>query len=228
MDINNLSKQERDVYEPLAEEHNKRIDDENKEAAERLASEAAIPDADDPPLDEKTRKEMIIKHLQDHSDALYPLLVRGAVLRCRMGSHRRKLNLPFSHGIWTGEAKHPFVHEEDAVFDKNIMYFGHCKGTINKSGVAEEIDLEMVTYDEEHNAKPTGAVTRAYKCKPQIIGGCWSMTHKETKILKNGRPMSEENAAECVTGASFLVCIFGGLIEPLTDGTENKDTKPIG
>ena len=36
--------------------------------------------------------------------------------------------------------------------------------------LAEEIDLEMVTYDEEHNAKPTGAVTRAYKCKPQIIG----------------------------------------------------------
>jgi len=157
--------------------------------------------------------------LQNHPDAIYPYLVRGAVLYCHVGTHIRKLNLPICHGIYTGEDMHPIIHAEDAEPEKNVMYFGHCHGTIGESGDAEQIDLKTVTYTDLEPSY-TGDVARGYKCKPQIIDNQWQMTYRDTRIVRNNQYMSEANAVESVTGASFLVCRFGGLIEPLTSGQE--------
>ena len=228
MGFGKLSEQEQGVFLEVSQKRIDELGEINAGAAASIAASVAESDADNPEFDEAAAKEAISKHLKDHPDELYPYIVRGARLCCRLGSHIRKLNLPTSHGIYTGKGRHPLIHAGDAVPGKNIMYFGHCSGTINASGAAEEVDLEMVTYDENYKAKPTGSVKRGYKCKPKIIGGCWTMTHRDTQIVNNGQPTLLQATSDSVTGASFLVCAFGGLIEPLTSRQENTDTDPIG
>jgi hypothetical protein len=178
----------------------------------------------------KNNKQAIIAYMQNHPDACYPYLVRGAKLRCRLGTHTRKLNLPVCHGVYTVASghNHPMVHSEDAVSEKNIMYFGHCCGAIGQSGDAEQIDLKTVAFDPNTlEDKQTGDVKRDFKCKPDIIGGCWAMTHSDTKIVRNGSALAKGSAADSVTGASYLVCRYGGLIEPITSGQENTETASL-
>jgi hypothetical protein len=175
-----------------------------------------------PEFDEEACRVKIQAYLRDHPDANYEYLVRGAKLACRMGTHIRRLNLPIDHGVYMGaeDNKRPAIHAEDAAPEHNIMYFGLCDGTIASSDVAETVELEMIKYDSRNNYEgiPIGSVKRGYKCKPDIIGNCWAMTHHDTRIVKNGLKAQDTNAADSVTAASCLVCRYGGLIEPLTCG----------
>lgn len=54
-------------------------------------------------------------------------LVRGATLKCSMGSSQSKLNLPICHGVYT--KKKPLMNKLDFVPMANILPFGACKVT---------------------------------------------------------------------------------------------------
>lgn len=54
-------------------------------------------------------------------------LVRGATLKCSMGSSESKLNLPVCHGVYA--KKKPLMNKNDFTPMKNVMPFGTCKVT---------------------------------------------------------------------------------------------------
>ncbi len=58
--------------------------------------------------------------LEEGEEVQFPYLVRGAELYCNCGTHKRKLNLPICHGVYTNGQ--PMMHEEDCDVgdDKNI------------------------------------------------------------------------------------------------------------
>jgi len=225
MNYSDLSEKEQRVYTETKSIHDQDSASRNESIA---AAMAEAEKQNNPDIDEEEVKQLMFKYIQDNPSAVYPFLVRGAKLSCRMGTHIRKLNLPECHGVYTGEGVHPLIYADDAEGDKNVMYFGHCNGTINASSCAEKIDLEMVTYDEFYEPKNIGTVKRAYKCVPQIIGNIWQKTNHRTRIIKNDLPDIVGNSADSVTQASYMVCIFGGIIEPLTSGQENTETTPSG
>lgn len=78
--------------------------------------------------------------LEKGEEIQFPYLVRGAELYCSCGTHKRKLNLPTCHGVYTNGK--PMMHEEDCEVgdDKNIPSFGICQSEenpLNKSWLAK-------------------------------------------------------------------------------------------
>ena len=81
--------------------------------------------------------------LEKGEEIQFPYLVRGAELYCSCGTHKRKLNLPTCHGVYTNGK--PMMHEEDCEVgdDKNIPSFGICQSEenpVNKSWFAKAGD----------------------------------------------------------------------------------------
>ena len=63
---------------------------------------------------------------------------------------------------------------------------------------------------------------KGFACTPCIVSG-WLDVHEAQRIARNntdGKKLSDRLAA--VTEDSFLVCAYGGLIEPVTSGQEGK------
>lgn len=52
-------------------------------------------------------------------------VVRGAKVKCSLGSKTTKLNLPESHGLYVNEK--PVLIDTDIVASVNVMPFGECK-----------------------------------------------------------------------------------------------------
>ena len=184
-----------------------------------------------PELSEEENKaamEAIADHAELYGNVSDEYVVRGAVMRCRCGTHQRKLNLPLSHGAYYDE--HPLIHALDCRSgdDQNIPTLGICKtGTIGKyvPNLAD-ITLQKEVLDEYGLA--TGKTKGALKgppCIPKIIGA-WMSTHPETEIVANDS--SIDVRYEAVVLHSFLTCKYGGMIEFRTSGQENTDTTPIG
>ena len=176
--------------------------------------------------DGMTSEEEIANYMKEHGLEQYEYVVRGANLKCSFGSHCRKLNLPKCHAVYT--TKSPMVHELDCVPgpDYNISYFGvcSCPGNPNK----EIVQLQAETYDEQGNkvkgAESTGNV-KGIKCTP-IILGTWMSTYDKTRIVDNGDKDPSDKESEnpqghpAVTTNSYLLCKFGGIIQPLSSGQE--------
>ena len=81
--------------------------------------------------------------LEEGEEVQFPYLVRGAELYCNCGTHKRRLNLPICHGVYTNGK--PMMHEEDCEVgdDKNIPSFGICQSEenpVNKSWFAKAGD----------------------------------------------------------------------------------------
>ncbi|MDR0491454.1 MAG: DUF6531 domain-containing protein, partial [Oscillospiraceae bacterium] len=145
----------------------------------------------------------------------YPYLVRGAYLRCKCGSHTRKLNLPRSHGYYIGED--PLMNATDNVPGEgfgNIPPFGVCQSPAMPKGTVT-ILLKSETSDPVTGMPYPGRVESNVKgppCIPVIIGP-WQNTHRETLVgAANERPQ------EALTMGSFLVCSLCGMIEPQNSG----------
>ena len=177
-------------------------------------------------LDETERKiyEHYLEYNTDSSG--FPYLVRGAVLRCTCGSHKRKLNLPICHGVYA--TVHPMVHELDCEVgdDKNIPTFGVCDSPKNpQDKFMGETVLLVSEEDPSKNVK-------GCPCTPVIVGGRWLNPHPTTKIAENNAAARWMNPVKriyhsALTTDSFLVCAYGGLIEPLTSGQENIETQGL-
>lgn len=152
-------------------------------------------------------------------------LVRGAVLVCNKGSHKRKINLPKCHGVYIREF--PVLHELECMTECqcglakcNVTYFGVCEA---------EPPTETKTYFKTPlNSRDgsSGSVTGC-KCEPVIVG-TWNNCYEKTKIIDNGiknptdrnRVKRGENGIgqNTLTMGSFLVCKYGGIIEPIDSG----------
>lgn len=168
-------------------------------------------------LDEKAFQQYKEQHSEKDE---YEYLVRGAKLRCRKGSHTRMLNLPVCHGVYIGE--NPMVHEYDCVQGTNkqgnISWFGVCRA--ERCG---ELPGDSVCYEsekgnaEENSGKDT---VSGKKCQPVIVG-VWQDVYDKTKIADSWEGEAEGGEELCsLTTGSFLVCNYGGIIEPVTSGQE--------
>lgn len=185
--------------------------------------------------DEKKQEEKIKEYLANHSETKsLEYLVRGAKLICSNGTHIRHLNLSKCHGVYIGE--HPVVHEWDCVAGEteNITWFGVC------SPVGPDMppgpNIMCVKTPENSKDGTTGNTQPGKKCQPIIIG-TWMDTYDETRIVDNGeKDPSDRSAAEkgekvkgraTVTVGSFLVCKYGGLIQPKESGqSQTNEDEP--
>ena len=167
-------------------------------------------------------------------------LVRGAVLICTNGSHKRKINLPKCHGIYAGI--HPLLHELEYLTESacgrekcNITHFGVCCPAEGSPPPTETITYTKTRENSKDGIE--GKVTGC-KCEPVIIGR-WKNTHILTKIVDNGdKNPSDRQLATCavavrgplgqsaLTMNSFLVCKYGGMITPVTSGQHNNPISP--
>lgn len=171
--------------------------------------------------------------VEDGDSIEFPYLVRGAQLMCTCGTHKRKLNLPLCHGVYV-EGK-PLVHEEDCEVgdDKNIPAFGICQSEENPANKSffEKIGDVIASFftgkQEEGPEKimlqtEDGQNVKGYACTPCIRSG-WKDVHKTQKIARNGADKSSEgDLLAALTQRSFLVCEYGGLIQPISSGQEEE------
>ena len=115
-------------------------------------------------------------------------IVRGAKMKCDMGSNQRKINLPVSHGSYV--KGNPILNETDSKPVENISYFGVC----NKGGDFSKED-EIVVINQD------GAVQTGKKCTLEIVGK-WKNTKGDTIV--EGQP--------ALTTDSIIMCNCGGTI----------------
>ncbi|NQX66868.1 DUF4280 domain-containing protein [Paenibacillus alba] len=108
-------------------------------------------------------------------------IVRGAQMVCSCGSHKRRINLPQSHGSYVNDK--PMMNEGDYLFHVNVPHFGICTSPLNPSG--ETIYL-IAENGQTISGKP---------CCPLQMGK-W-MQAKENAIV-DGKP--------ALTTVSRLVC----------------------
>lgn len=175
--------------------------------------------------------QAIEEFLEENYENLIPeeFLVRGAMLYCNCGTHERKLNVLKDHGVYTEGM--PMIHELDRVNEENITFFGVCNSgsSLLKS---ENVLLKIKVEEEVKNKDGTiSTVTReenvrGKKCELCIIGN-WEDTKENVRIVDNGDKApfdkfksrkSSNKGYRAVTTKSFLVCKYGGIIEPLTSG----------
>lgn len=188
--------------------------DSNAENPDNAEGEES--DEDDPGLE-----------VSEESEPDEPYLVRGALLHCRNGSHDRRLNLPRCHGVHSTE--HPLITRLDCLpgDDQNIPTFGVCSSGKNPS--KEKITLESyvpVDVDGKRQGEADSTVS-GKPCVPVIVG-TWLLTQDETRIVDNGEKdpddrklgRAQAKGQPMVTMKSFLVCKYGGLIEPMNCGQE--------
>jgi len=120
-------------------------------------------------------------------------VVRGAKIKCDHGSHKRRINLPVSHGGYVNEK--PIMNETDTEANKNITYLGICNSGKNPSN--EKICL----------INEKGQTIEGKKCCPKILS-TWLKTKGDTK--------AEGKAV--LTNESQLICAYGGKITFVNDG----------
>lgn len=180
-------------------------------------------------------EEAIRNYLLEHTgDANPKYLVRGALLHCRCGTHARYLNLLLDHGAYVGE--HPLIHELNCETEnqRNISWFGVCKSPCPPSS-------EIVSYQKDVPRDscgiPTGAASGfdiGHKCMPLIVDRKWFDTHSKTRIVDNGhldpgdRAIADAGSTPkglaTATTLSYLICKWGGIIEPYNSGQEYFDS----
>ncbi len=119
-------------------------------------------------------------------------VVRGAKMKCDKGTHKKRINLPTSHGTYSNG--NPLMNKNDNVVGENISDFGICKGSCPSSG--------DITLRKENGGSVTGK-----KCMVKILKE-WTNTKDDS--LVNGVP--------ALTTDSILICAYGGIIKFITDG----------
>ena len=145
-------------------------------------------------------------------------VVRGALLKCRYGSHCRRMNLPKCHGVYT--LKKPLVFKKDCKggtegAEYSITTFGVCSSPSNRTGGSVCLKKEAPRGpDGSFTGKEASGTVTGTPCVPQIIGE-WEGTHMDAHIGPEGE--------EALITSSFLVCQYGGLIEIIRSGQEDSD-----
>lgn len=201
-------------------------------------------------------EEDIANFLKEHTESgKQEYLVRGALLRCRYGTHARQLNLKKCHGIYVHG--HPCIHARNCLVgeEENITWYGICKAPspppTEVVHLTKDVPRNPQTGDRTGDAP--GGHESGHKCQPEIVGAVWMDAYEQTPIVDNGdldpadrarvKPMPEnfseltdEEQAEALaslqgipttTTLSFLICKYGGLIEPYNSGQQYDPDEPL-
>lgn len=176
--------------------------------------------------DQKTLEQELINEAEWSTAEPENILVRGALLYCDCGTHKRRLNLPKSYGSYTdAELKHPFVTEKDCIVgDKNnISYFGVCKS--ENCGKQNEEQICLRPYEQTDSVENVIGP----KCTPVIMGK-WLNPAEESYVTDMTTDKKEQYLK--LKTSSILVCKYGGVIrieesgqsyeEDITDGGNNS------
>ncbi|OAB45501.1 DUF4280 domain-containing protein [Paenibacillus glacialis] len=107
-------------------------------------------------------------------------VVRGATMYCHFGTHRRRINLPESHGTYVNEK--PMMNVDDCKPD-NIPYFGIC---ISPNNTSSEV-IYLIAED--------GTTISGKPCLPVPFGN-W----------RNGKEGTLVEGKAALTTQSTLVC----------------------
>lgn len=194
-------------------------------------------------LIEKNKKENEIREIKANSKKGGNLpLVRGALLKCRKGSHMRYLGLPKCHGIYFRDR--PIIYQKDYVVgdNENIRMFGHCSADDPPSDEKVSlIDFDMIDPEGNYLQPIEERTSKGFLCKPSISSEGWMLCNDNIKIAENldegshGKldsetqgedeetiydPIEGRTFHDVVTTESFLYCTHGGIIEPVTSGQE--------
>jgi len=205
--------------------------------------------------DLKTEEE-IANYLREHTEnGKLEYLVRGALLRCRYGTHARQLNLKKCHGIYAHE--HPCIHARNCLVgdEENITWYGICKAPqpppTEVVHLTKDVPRNPQTGDRTGDAP--GGHESGHKCQPEIVGAVWMDAYEQTRIVDNGEldpadrariqslpenflELTDEEQAELLslpegiptaTTLSFLICKYGGLIEPYNSGQQYDPDEPL-
>ncbi|WXR60893.1 DUF4280 domain-containing protein [Peptostreptococcaceae bacterium AGR-M142] len=128
-------------------------------------------------------------------------VVRGARMICSCGSHKRRINLPISHGSYVKEKpimfKNDYVSEYPSKEKYNIPYFGICSNSKNKN-------KEVITLAHEKTREPIDGI----KCTPKFLMP-WEKCKKDMFL-----------GEMALTTSSILYCAYGGVISFVTSGQE--------
>lgn len=172
--------------------------------------------------------------LEEGQTVEFPYLVRGALLKCSCGTHTRKLNLPLCHGVYIADK--PIVQEEDCQVgdDQNIAAFGICQSDGHPSKdpwwvkAGKMLFQSAVSYVREEESEKIilqtedGQNVKGYACTPCIVG-TWKDVHEAQKIARNNTDGTVEgDRLSSITLESFLVCAYGGLIQPMSSGQDEE------
>lgn len=151
-------------------------------------------------------------------------LVRGAVLGCMFGSHKRYLNLPLCHGVYVRGK--PMIHERDCLAgdDKNIPTFGVCGSPSNPSGAS-------ITVGGKDAMTKSNVTATGKPCKPVIIK-YWRVPATQMQIGDN---LGDGEEAALIAGVhypavtmnSFLLCRYSGIIRPFLSGQSNDEDNKV-
>lgn len=154
--------------------------------------------------------------LEEYMDNVEEICVRGAMMRCKCGTHYRRLNLPVGHGAFENDRPKVNMNDMEVGADKNIPYFGVCKGEGNP-GTAETVVLVNDCPRDAFGKKigeSDGKNVKGTKCTPMIIGK-WQNPHEECIV----------DGASAITPCSYLICQYGGIIEIVDSGQHDEETK---
>lgn len=124
-------------------------------------------------------------------------IVRGAKMFCDKGTHKRKINLPVSHGSYVKSK--PKMNRCDVVPEENISYFGICNGECKEG----EGDIYLVGED--------GSTVSGKKCCFEAFD-LWQQCKEDA--LVDGEP--------AIISDSYLICAHGGIIQFATTGQEDE------
>ena len=134
-------------------------------------------------------EEQIAEYLKRHTeDGKCEYLVRGALLRCRHGTHARQLNLKKCHGVYI--KGHPYIHALNCFVgeEENITWYGVCKAPCPPP--TETIHLTKDVPRSPTTGAPTGTApggfVSGHKCSPEIVGAIWMDSYELTRIVDNG------------------------------------------
>ena len=178
----------------------------------------------------------ILDSIKDKS-CNYEYIVRGALIKCEYGTHKRLLNLPNCHGVYING--HPVITEKDikAGFgddsDKesiNIPSFGICRGPkefqigagtislVGRKRIGSNKDDQVYYNEDESDGEYYDTIITGNRCKPFIeydekkeYPG-WKLSCHKMKI----------GDSKAITTQSFLVCKYLGKITIENSGQQNN------
>ncbi len=167
---------------------------------------------------ENTDEEKIVEELAEVLEEMLSneFLVRGALLRCRFGSHQRKLNILKDHGVYVGDK--PLAHKLDRVEFENVMSFGVCSSG-SKYLKSKSVLLEKEIIDEKGNVKKENVrgVDRVEFENVMSFGVCSSGSKylKSKSVLLEKEIIDEKGNVkkENVRGAACIPCILGTWLD---------------
>lgn len=170
-------------------------------------------------------EEAIKQYLLEHTGQEYPkYLVRGALLHCRYGSHARRLNLLKDHGVYTQNC--PLIHELncETAGERNISWFGVCQSPCPPTTETLHLKGDAPRAADGSELGEASGVVHGHKCEPFIISFKRLDSYPINRIVDNGDIDPKEEGLASVTTLSYLVCNWGGLIEPYNSGQEYGDS----